>query len=201
MNDATDGGIESNDAAQRHQSGREPVIRVGLANLTLTGEEHPLDFARTAADEYFALTIASVDDPSDVSVYRMRGTVSVSTQRGGRISIDRLDLTGELLAGRDRGEPRLTNAEPLAGRLREASDVPEGEDVRYTGHFHAEGVLSYTDGLNNAENLHGKDAVDLRGMTISGRIVDADHVLLTVTGNAALLNRPNGELAPAAVTM
>src|SRR5262245_59130608 len=118
MDDATSSGMEP-DNAQRHQSGREPVIKVGLANLTLIGEEHPFEFSRTAPDEYFALTIASADDPSDVSVYRMRGTVSVSTMKGGRISIDQIDLVGELLAGRDRGEPRLTNADRLAGTLRE----------------------------------------------------------------------------------
>jgi hypothetical protein len=177
------------------------VLKVGLANLSLSGENHAFAFTRDAPRDYFQLTIAPPGDASrDVSVYRMSGTVAVDMQSGGAVEV-RVDLTGELVAGLDRGPLRLSSSEPLVGQLQKSDQRAAGEDERYTGEFTAEGTLSYTDSLNNAVNLAGDGQIEVTGMQVQGRILDDRHVLMNIHGCAPLLARAEADVDLACVTV
>jgi hypothetical protein len=177
------------------------VLKVGLANLSLSGENHAFAFTRESSEDYFQLTIAPPDDTGrDVSVYRMSGTVAVETQEGGSVHV-RVDLTGEAIAGLDRGPLRLSSADPLVGELRKSDDRAAGEDVRYTGDFVAEGTLSYTDSLNSPVNLKGDGHLELSGIQVRGQILDNDHVLVNMRGCAPLLARAEADVDLACVTV
>jgi len=178
--------------------GSGPVSRIGLATLVLAADEaHPLEFTRSGPGQYFMLTVTT-SDTEEVSVYEMTGTIGV-TVSGDEVSIDRIALTGELRAGLDRGELNLTSSEPFVGRLLLDTESGPGEDTHYSGDFVAEGTLEYSDGLNNADSLYGARAAELSGVRVEGRILDADHVLMSFCGNAALLSR--AESGPAMATV